>query len=121
MFGDEETVEAFSDSSAEGYAANGAVSGDLTEVTRGDALEWWSKLPTDDLVYKAGEGTVTWDASAKKLTFNNATIKCKRMDGNGGIQLCEDVTVELVGENQFINDISEDDKKYTTAVFFFCE
>lgn len=37
------------------------------------------------------------------------------MSSNGGIQLCDNVTVMLIGNNQFINN---DDKNTTTGVFF---
>ena len=73
VFGDEETVEMFSDNPAEGYAANGTETTDLTNV-KDVALDWGKVLPTEDKTYKAGEGTVTWDALTKQLTFENATI-----------------------------------------------
>ena len=120
VFGDEETVEMFSDNPAEGYAANGTETTDLTDV-KNVALDWWWSLPTEDKTYKAGEGTVTWDALTKQLTFENATINYASMSPNGGIQLCGNVTgnvtvtVMLKGDNLFINN---DDKKTTTGVFF---
>lgn len=118
MFGDEETVEMFSDNPAEGYAANGTETTDLTNV-KDVALDWGKVLPTEDKTYKAGEGTVTWDALTKQLTFENATINYASMSPNGGIQLCGNVTgnvtVMLKGDNLFINN---DDKKTTTGVFF---
>lgn len=121
VFGDEETVEMFSDNPAEGYAANGTETTDLTNV-KDVALDWGKVLPTEDKTYKAGEGTVTWDALTKQLTFENATINYASMSPNGGIQLCGNVTgnvtvtVMLKGDNLFINN---DDKKTTTGVFFF--
>ncbi len=120
VFGDEETVEMFSDNPAEGYAANGTETTDLTNV-KDVALDWGKVLPTEDKTYKAGEGTVTWDALTKQLTFENATINYASMSPNGGIQLCGNVTgnvtvtVMLKGDNLFINN---DDKKTTTGVFF---
>lgn len=120
VFGDEETVEMFSDNPAEGYAANGTETTDLTNV-KDVALDWGKVLPTEDKTYKAGEGTVTWNALTKQLTFENATINYANMSPNGGIQLCGNVTgnvtvtVMLKGDNQFINN---DDKKTTTGVFF---
>ena len=114
MFGDEETVEMFSDNPAEGYAANGTETTDLTIVSD-VALDWGRSLPTEDKTYAAGKGTVTWNALTKQLTFKNATIKYNNMSSNGGIQLCENVTVMLKGDNHFINN---DDKNTTTGVFF---
>ena len=114
MFGDEETVEMFSDNPAEGYAANGTETTDLTNVSD-VALDWGMSLPTEDKTYTAGKGTVTWNALTKQLTFKNATIKYNNMSSNGGIQLCDNVTVMLIGNNQFINN---DDKNTTTGVFF---
>lgn len=114
MFGDEETVEMFSDNPAEGYAANGTETTDLTNVSD-VALDWGRSLPTEDKTYTAGKGTVTWNALTKQLTFKNATIKYNNMSSNGGIQLCDNVTVMLIGNNQFINN---DDKNTTTGVFF---
>lgn len=120
VFGDEETVEMFSDNPAEGYAANGTETTDLTNV-KDVELDWGKVLPTEDKTYKAGEGTVTWDALTKQLTFENATINYASMSPNGGIQLCGNVTgnvtvtVMLKGDNLFINN---DDKKTTTGVFF---
>ena len=118
VFGDEETVEMFSDNPAEGYAANGTETTDLTNV-KDVALDWGKVLPTEDKTYKAGEGIVTWNALTKQLTFENATINYANMSPNGGIQLCGNVTgnvtVMLKGDNQFINN---DDKKTTTGVFF---
>lgn len=110
----------FSDNPAEGYAANGTETTDLTNV-KDVALDWGKVLPTEDKTYKAGEGTVTWDALTKQLTFENATINYASMSPNGGIQLCGNVTgnvtvtVMLKGDNLFINN---DDKKTTTGVFF---
>ena len=114
VFGDEETVEMFSDNPAEGYAANGTETTDLTIVSD-VALDWGRSLPTKDKTYTAGKGTVTWNALTKQLTFKNATIKYNNMSSNGGIQLCDNVTVMLIGNNQFINN---DDKNTTTGVFF---
>lgn len=114
MFGDEETVEMFSDNPAEGYAANGTETTDLTNVSD-VALDWGRSLPTEDKTYTAGKGTVTWNALTKQLTFKNATINYDDMSSNGGIQLCDNVTVMLIGNNQFINN---DDKNTTTGVFF---
>ncbi len=115
MFGDEETVEMFSDNPAEGYAANGTETTDLTDV-KNVALDWWWSLPTEDKTYKAGDGTVTWNALTKQLIFENATINYDDMSSNGGIRLCNDVTVMLIGNNQFINNDSRKDT--TTGVFF---
>lgn len=115
MFGDEETVEMFSDNPAEGYAANGTETTDLTNV-KNVALDWWWSLPTEDKTYKAGDGIVTWNASTKQLTFKNATINYDDMSSNGGIQLCDSVTVMLIGNNKFINN--EAHKDTTTGVFF---
>ena len=115
MFGDEETVEMFSDNPAEGYAANGTETTDLTDV-KNVALDWWWSLPTEDKTYKAGDGTVTWNALTKQLTFKNATINYNDMSSNGGIQLCGNVTVMLIGDNKFINN--EEQKDTTTGVFF---
>lgn len=115
MFGDEETVEMFSDNPAEGYAANGTETTDLTNV-EDVALDWWNGLPTEKKTYTAGNGTVTWDAVTKQLTFENATINYTNMSSNGGIQLCGNVTVMLKGDNLFINN---DDKNTTTGVFFY--
>lgn len=116
MFGDEETVEMFSDNPAEGYAANGTETTDLTSV-KDVALDFGGSLPTDDKTYKAGEGTVTWNALTKQLTFKNATINYDDMSSNGGIQLCDSVTVMLIGNNKFINN--EAHKDTTTGVFFY--
>lgn len=65
-------------------------------------LNWSSGLPETDKLYKAGEGTISWDAQNKKLTLDRATVKIE-LNGNGAIQLPagSDVTVELVGENVF--------------------
>ena len=115
MFGDEETVEMFSDNPAEGYAANGTETTDLADV-KNVALDWWWSLPTEDKTYKAGDGTVTWNALTKQLIFENATINYDDMSSNGGIRLCNDVTVMLIGNNQFINNDSRKDT--TTGVFF---
>lgn len=115
VFGDEETVEMFSDNPAEGYAANGTETTDLTNV-EDVALDWWNGLPTEKKTYTAGNGTVTWDAVTKQLTFENATINYTNMSSNGGIQLCGNVTVMLKGDNLFINN---DDKNTTTGVFFY--
>ena len=115
VFGDEETVEMFSDNPAEGYAANGTETTDLTDV-KNVALDWWWSLPTEDKTYKAGDGTVTWNALTKQLTFKNATINYNDMSSNGGIQLCGNVTVMLIGDNKFINN--EEQKDTTTGVFF---
>lgn len=114
VFGDEETVEMFSDNPAEGYAANGTETTDLTNV-EDVALDWWNGLPTENKTYTAENGTVTWDALTKQLTFENATINYAHMSSNGGIQLCGNVTVMLKGDNRFINN---DDEKTTTGVFF---
>ena len=115
MFGDEETVEMFSDNPAEGYAANGTETTDLTNV-KNVALDWWWSLPTENKTYTAGKGTVTWDAYTHELKFENATINYEDVSSNGGIQLCDNVTVMLIGNNQFINN--EDQKSTTTGVFF---
>ena len=114
VFGDEETVEMFSDNPAEGYAANGTETTDLT-IVKHVALDWWNGLPTENKTYRAGNGTVTWDAKAYELKFENATINYEDVSPNGGIRLCGNVTVMLKGDNQFINN---DDKKTTTGVFF---
>ena len=114
MFGDEETVEMFSDNPAEGYAANGTETTDLTNVKH-VALDWWNGLPTEDKTYTAGSGTVTWNALTKQLIFRNATINYDDMFSNGGIQLCDNVTVMLIGDNKFINN---GEKGTTTGVFF---
>lgn len=114
MFGDEETVEMFSDNPAEGYAANGTETTDLTNVKH-VALDWWNGLPTEDKTYTAGSGTVTWNALTKQLIFRNATINYDDMYSNGGIQLCDNVTVMLIGDNKFINN---GEKGTTTGVFF---
>lgn len=115
MFGDEETVEMFSDNPAEGYAANGTETTDLTHV-KDVALDWWNGLPTENKTYTAGNGTVTWNVKAQELKFENATINYDYVSSNGGIQLCGNVTVRLIGNNQFINN--EDQKSTTTGVFF---
>ncbi|WP_368183330.1 hypothetical protein [Blautia wexlerae] len=115
VFGDEETVEMFSDNPAEGYAANGTETTDLTHV-KDVALDWWNGLPTENKTYTAGNGTVTWDVKAQELKFENATINYDYVSSNGGIQLCGNVTVRLIGNNQFINN--EDQKSTTTGVFF---
>ena len=115
MFGDEETVEMFSDNPAEGYAANGTETTDLTNV-KNVALDWWWSLPTENKTYTAGKGTVTWHADTHELKFEDATINYEDVSSNGGIQLCDSVTVMLIGENQFINN--KDQKDGTTGVFF---
>ena len=115
MFGDEETVEMFSDNPAEGYAANGTETTDLTFVKH-VALDWENGLPNEDKKYRAGTGTVTWHAETHELKFENATINYEDVSSNGGIQLCDNVTVMLIGNNQFINN--EDQKSTTTGVFF---
>ena len=114
VFGDEETVEMFSDNPAEGYAANGTETTDLT-IVKHVALDWWNGLPTEDKTYTAGSGTVTWNALTKQLIFRNATINYDDMYSNGGIQLCDNVTVMLIGDNKFINN---GEKGTTTGVFF---
>ena len=115
VFGDEETVEMFSDNPAEGYAANGTETTDLTNVSD-VALDWRNGLPNENKEYKAGIGTVTWYADTHELKFKNATINYADVSSNGGIQLCDSVTVMLIGENQFINN--ENQKDGTTGVFF---
>lgn len=114
VFGDEETVEMFSDNPAEGYAAKGTETTDLT-IVKHVALDWWNGLPTEDKTYTAGSGTVTWNALTKQLIFRNATINYDDMYSNGGIQLCDNVTVMLIGDNKFINN---GEKGTTTGVFF---
>ena len=115
VFGDEETVELFSDNPAEGYAANGTETTDLTFVKH-VALDWGNGLPNKDKKYRAGTGTVTWHADTYELQFENATINYEDVSSNGGIQLCDNVTVMLIGNNQFINN--ENQKSTTTGVFF---
>ena len=115
MFGDEETVEMFSDNPAEGYAANGTETTDLTNV-KDVALDFWEVLPSENKKYKAGTGTVTWSADTHELKFENATINYADVSSNGGIKLCDNVTVMLIGDNQFINNDSWKDT--TTGVFF---
>ena len=115
MFGDGETVEMFSDNPAEGYAANGTETTDLTNV-EDVALDWWKGLPNENKKYTAGKGTVTWSADTHELKFENATINYADVSSNGGIQLCDRVTVMLIGDNQFINNDSKKDT--TTGVFF---
>ena len=61
-------------------------------------LKWNSGLPPVNQLYKAGDGTISWDAEAKKLTLDHATVNIE-LNGNGAIQLPSgsDVTIELVG------------------------
>jgi len=65
-------------------------------------LNWSSGLPDTDKRYKAGDGTITWNAAEKKLVLENASVNIE-MNGNGAIQLPsgQSVTVELIGNNVF--------------------
>ena len=43
-----------------------------------------------------GDGTVSYDASAARLTLNNADI---RMDGKGAIVAAGNLRIEVIGDN----------------------
>ena len=68
-----------------------------------DAFNWYSKgLPTEDAVYKAGDGTAEWDAETKTLTFTDATVGSRNgqisfpSNGNG-----TEISLVLKGDNVF--------------------
>lgn len=68
-----------------------------------DAFNWYSEgLPTEDAVYKAGDGTAEWDAETKTLTFTDATVGSRNgrisfpSNGNG-----TEISLVLKGDNVF--------------------
>lgn len=91
--------------------------GDFTTVDS-EIFDWYSSgLPTEDLLYQAGDGTVAWNAATKTMTFDNASITYDSLSSNGGVQLPssggEQVTVVLKGANVF-TDLGG----YSSAAFF---
>lgn len=91
--------------------------GDFTTVDS-EIFDWYSSgLPTEDLLYQAGDGTVAWDATNKTMTFDNASITYDSLSSNGGVALPksggEKVTVVLKGTNVFT-----DEGGYSSAAFF---
>ncbi len=81
-------------------------------------LDWHASLPDTDKLYKAGDGTISWNATEKKLILDNATVNIE-MNGNGAIQLPsgQSVTVELIGDNVF-TEIGSDGGVYQSQGFF---
>ena len=60
-------------------------------------------LTSEKTSVDAGNGTISYDATAKELTLKNATISCARSMMDAAIVIGGDVTIKLVGTNTITN------------------
>ena len=60
-------------------------------------------LTSEKTSVDAGNGTISYNATAKELTLKNATISCARSMMDAAIVIGGDVTIKLVGTNTITN------------------
>lgn len=81
--------------------------GDFNSGGNANAFNWYSgSLPTEDLSYTAGDGTITWTAATHTLTLTNATVTASTVQISFPSSEKTYIYIVLEGDNYFTGSTS---------------